>query len=135
MKLQNLVLSVAAGLTLLACTSPEPAALLQLPPIPPENDLKFDMSYYDSIDMTPRSARTERELAIFGELQRLDMIRDFRKHDREKGVTPEPDTDSVSERMGDGPLLGFANKAERLADIYRKIDSLKVLEHIPLTPH
>ena len=142
MKLQNLVLSVAASLWVIACTTPEPAGLPQPPPVPaekdlkPENDLTFDMRYYDSIEMTPRSARTERELAIFRQLNRLNDLRAHRQHDRETGVTPKPDTDSIFEQLGSGnPVRGFASRAEKLADIYRKIDSLKVLAHIPLTPH
>ena len=135
MKLRNLVLSVAAGLTATACTAPEPAALPQPPPSLEENDLKFDMRYYDSIEMTPRSARTERQLAIFRQLQRLDMVREFRKHDRERGVTPEPDTNAIYEQVSGEPAVRFPSKAAALADNYRKIDSLKVLENIPLTPH
>ena len=109
------------------------------PPTPPpaaDNELHFDKRYLDSIDMEPRSARTERELAIFIQLKRLENI----KQDllNAEGVLvplsqqPNPPFD---ESIGGGPTKHFAGKAEALADIYHKIDSLKVLENIPLTPH
>ena len=123
-------------LLLTGCPQSAPQDLLQPPPIPPENDLKFDTLYYDSIYLPHRSARTERERAISIQLDRLDGIREHRKHDREKGVTPRPDTNAIGEQIGSGnPVRHFANKAALLADIYHQIDSLKVLEHIPLTPH
>ncbi|WP_156176288.1 hypothetical protein [Hymenobacter terrenus] len=120
------------GLLLLTgCPTHEPAS----PPPPPQakgNELHFDMRYYDSIEMTLQSERTKRERAIFDQLARLDMTKPPPKHVRIK--MPDP-TDSIYEHAAGGPVRGFANKAELLADIHRKIDSLKVLEHIPLTPH
>jgi hypothetical protein len=133
------------GLLLLTgCPKQEPA--LPPPPIardvvPPDGGLHFDMRYYDSIEMTPRSPRTERELAISTQLHRLKYatkpLRNKQGQTLEEAMhIPKQPNDSVYEQMGEGnPVRGFANEAELLADIHRKIDSLKVLEHIPLTPH
>jgi len=104
-----------------------------------EKDLRFDRRYYDSIELPKRSPRTERERAIYNQLIRLDMAKPF-YHNSKGELVPIPpkqpgDSDSVFEQTGDEPVVGFANEAEQLADIHRKIDSLKVLEHIPLTPH
>jgi hypothetical protein len=104
-------------------------------PVAQDNDLHFDMRYYDSIEMTPRSPRTERELAIFIQLQRLKMTKPFRNKQGQIVPTPESPNDSVYTQIGGSKAAGFANQAEEIADIQRKIDSLKVLEHIPLTPH
>ena len=106
------------------------------PPQAADNELNFDKRYYDSIEMKSKSPRTERELAIFTQLLRLERIKGDLQNAEGKVLPlsqqPNPPYD---ERMGDGPLMHFEGKAEALADIYRKIDSLKVLEHIPLTPH
>ena len=120
------------GLTLLTgCPQAPP------PPAPAvENDLRFDTRYLDSLD-GPQSARTQREMAIYGQLGRLELAK--RSNSRYKHLidsTGKKDpTDSVFDSSNGGPLVGFPNRAAHFADIYRKIDSLKVLEHIPLTPH
>jgi len=104
-----------------------------------EKDLRVDPRYYDSIMLGNPSARTQRELAISDQLDRLHLAQPF-YHNSKGELVPVPpkqpgDSDSVFEKAGDEPVVGFANRAEQLADIHRKIDSLKVLEHIPLTPH
>lgn len=106
-------------------------------PVAPTNkpatstELTFDRRYLDSLSAgPPYSARTQRQLAIMLQLKRLGMYTEPRF--RSKEGNPQ---DSIYEHVGDGPLVGFANRAEHLADIHRKMDSLKVLENIPLTPH
>ena len=133
---RSLVLGASLlGLSLLTgCPQTPP----QAPALPPaaDNELHFDQRYYDSIDMKPRSARTERELAIFTQLQRLEMAKPPRNSKGKVLVLPKQSGDSIYEQIGEGnPARGFANETARLADIHRKIDSLKVLEHIPLTQH
>lgn len=116
-----------------APTSPSPVADSI---VPPDGGLHFDGRYYDSIEMTPRSPRTERELAIYNQLQRLEMTKPYRNKKGQVVPLPKQPNDSIYEQIGEGqPSRGFANEADRLADIHRKIDSLKMLEHIPLTPH
>ena len=123
------------GLTLLT-GCPQTPPQVPAPPQAANNELHFDKRYYDSIEMTPRSARTERELAIFTQLQRLEMAKPPRNSKGQVIVLPKQSSDSIYEQIGEGsPARGFANEMDRLADIHRKIDSLKVLEHIPLTPH
>ncbi len=123
------------------CPSQEQAPPLTPPPVadsvvPHDGGLHFDGRYYDSIEMTPRSPRTERELAIYNQLARLEMIKPYRNKKGQIVSTPKQPNDSIYEQIGEGnPSRGFANEAERLADIHRKIDSLKILEHIPPTPH
>ena len=109
------------------------------PPTPPpaaDNELHFDKRYLDSLD-GPRSARTQRQMAIYGQLRRLEMVRNplFRAADSIARLKMKEPNDSVFDSTNGGPLRGFPNEAAQLADIYRKIDSLKVLEHIPVTPH
>ncbi|WP_046246151.1 hypothetical protein [Hymenobacter terrenus] len=124
-------------LLLTGCPTQEPTP----PPPPPQakdNELHFDMRYYDSIEMYPQSERTKRQLAISQQLTRLEN--ETNPVRRNGKIVPMPKikmpNDSIYEQMGEGnPVRGFANRAELLADIHRKIDSLKVLEHIPLTPH
>jgi hypothetical protein len=131
------VIAVLLGFVLLVqCTQdPKPKPPAAVAPLK-DNELHFDMRYYDSIEMTPRSPRTERELAIFLQLQRLDMTKPFRNQKGQIVPMPKQRNDSVYEQIGVGnPRRGFASEAELQADIHRKIDSLKVLEHIPLTPH
>ena len=94
---------------------------------PPE--LRFDERYDDSIGLgPPYSARTQREMAIYYHLTRLKLVTFGAKYDN--GIPS-----NVSEHMGDGPFHNFPSKEAQLADIYRNLDSLKVLEHIPLTPY
>jgi hypothetical protein len=94
------------------------------------------MRYYDSIEVYPQSERTKRQLAISTQLHRLeDVTKPIPNRQGKIVQIPKQKNDSVYEQMGYGPVRGFANEAELLADIYRRIDSLKVLEHIPLTPH
>lgn len=105
-------------------------------PLTKNNTLHFDMRYYDSLEIPPRSARTERELAIYIQLTRLEYIEEDLLNAEGKLVPlsqqPNP---SIDESMAGGPVQHFAGKAELLADIRHKMDSLKVLEHIPLTPY
>lgn len=124
-----LLLSAALG----GCPQTPPPQATAPPPAPQE--LTFDRQYYDSISLPPpRSARTERQLAIFMQLQRLRMTQPYRTQQGQVVPTGEQSSDSVYEQLGVGqPRRGFANKAQELADIHRKLDSLKVLEHIPLT--
>lgn len=99
-----------------------------------DGELYFDERYLDSTDTEPESSwsnRTRREMAIQTQLRRLDMAT---LEGRDKPAKPNL-TDSTFERVGRGPLIGYPNQAALLADIYRKIDSLKVLEHLPVTPH
>jgi hypothetical protein len=56
------------------------------PPIPPQaadSELHFDKHYLDSLD-GPRSVRTQREMAIYTQLRRLEMSKNprFRKKAR-----------------------------------------------------
>lgn len=106
------------------------------PPQAADNELHFDKRYLDSIEMKNRSPRTERELAIFTQLLRLERIkRDLQNAEGKVVPLSQQPNPPYDERIGDGDLVHFEGKSEALADIYRKIDSLKVLEHIPLTPH
>lgn len=132
---------LAAAVLLTGCPQHEPPG----PPTAGDTDLhdgelRLDPLYYDSIEMHPQSARTQRQLAISTELHRLEYatkpLRNKQGQTMEEAhPLPAEPNDSFYTRIGDGPLVGFANKAQELADIHRKIDSLKVLEHIPLTPH
>lgn len=133
---RTLLLGISlVGLTLLTgCPQTPP----QVPTTPPsaDNELHFDRRYYDSIEMKHRSPRTERELAIYTQLLRLDRIKqDLQNAEGKVDPLSQQPNPSFDERIGDGPLMHFKGKAEALADIYHKIDSLKVLEHIPLTPY
>lgn len=98
-----------------------------------DGGLYFDERYLDSTDTEPEaswSARSQREMAIFMQLKRLSVAK--------RGIVAAgaaAGKDSVWEQVGNGPLVGYRNEAGAFADIYHKIDSLKVLEHIPLTPH
>jgi hypothetical protein len=118
------------GLTLAASCSqgPRPAATTaQVPVKIRETELRFDERYLDSISLgPPYSARTQRQLAILNQLKRLDIAK---RSENDSGQN-----DSVYEHVGGGPLVGFPNRAAHLADIYRKIDSLKALEYISETP-
>lgn len=100
-----------------------------------DNELHFDKHYLDSLDQKPRSARTQRELAILMQLKRLEMLKPYKNKKGDTLLTSKQLNDSVYERTGDGPLIGFRDEVAQRADVYRKIDSLKTLEHIPLTPH
>jgi hypothetical protein len=133
---RSLLLGISLlGLTLLT-GCPQTPPQMSAPPQAADNELHFDKRYYDSIEMTPRSARTERELAIFTQLQRLDHIkRDLQNAEGKIDPLSQQPNPPFEERVGDGPIMHFAGKEEALADIYHKIDSLKVLEHVPLTPH
>lgn len=91
---------------------------------PQATELRFDVRYLDSLDH-PRSARTQRQLAIEHQLTRL--------HEAMSSTTSEGAV--YEQAVEDGPFVGFPTKAARLADINRRIDSLKILEGIPLTPH
>jgi hypothetical protein len=122
------------GLLLAGCSQSSPQAPPQRP-LFKDHGLHFDVRYYDSIRMTPRSARTERQLAIFTQLQRLeDIERDFLNAEGKPVPLAQQPNPPINEQIGDGPVRHFAGKAEQLADIYRKIDSLNVLEHISPTP-
>jgi len=103
-----------------------------------ETDLRFDERYYDSVQMPNQSPRTKREWAIYTQLTRLHLTLPPRNNQGE--LVPMPakqpgESDSVFEINGGQPAVGWANEAQELADIHRKLDSLKVLEHIPLTPY
>jgi len=64
------------------------------------------------------------------------MTKPYRNKKGQVVPLPKQPNDSIYEQIGEGqPSRGFANEADRLADIHRKIDSLKLLEHIPLSPH
>ncbi len=122
--------SLLMGLMLLTgCPQAPPQS--PTPPKAADNELHFDKRYLDSLD-GPRSARTQRQMAIYGQLRRLEMAKRTTKSTIAGQKAPN---DSVFDSTNGGPLLKFPNKEAHLADIYRKIDSLKVLEHIPLTPH
>lgn len=124
------------GLVLLTgCPQTPPKAPVRPPrSVVKDNNLHFDMRYYDSIEMTPRSAHTERELAIFIQLQRLESVeRNLLNAEGKLVPLSQQPNPSIEESMAGGPVQHFAGKAELLADIRHKMDSLKVLEHIPLT--
>lgn len=94
--------------------------------------LHFDERYLDSIDIKPKSswsARTRREIAIYGELNRLELVKESLRKPSVKL------TDSVSMGKPGEMAVRYRSNAVLLAEIYRKIDSLKVLEHLPVTPH
>ena len=98
----------------------------------PEVGLYFDEAYLDSLDHPPYNERIQRQLAIRIQLTRLRLEVYADEDYKDKKVSL---ADSIYEGAGDDrPRIGFANRAAHLADIYRKIDSLKVLEHQPLTP-
>jgi hypothetical protein len=98
--------------------------------------LHFDERYLDSQDVRPQSARIQRELAIQTQLRRLSLVQLASTIPAKRQASAPPiSSDSVFEGVDGGPLLGYPNGQANLADIYRKIDSLKVLEQIPLTPH
>lgn len=132
---RSLVLGASLlGLTLLTgCPQTPPQA--PTPPQAADNELHFDKRYLDSLD-GPRSARTQREMAIYTQLRRLEMSKNprFREKDSTERLKMKQPNDSVFERAGGGPLRGYRNQAALDADIYRKIDSLKVLEHLPIIP-
>lgn len=140
-------LAWAATLLLGACHQPAPeatpaqdraAALAGRSPganLSPDHDgpLYYDLRYLDSTDTEPEnswSARSRREMAIKQELRRLGLAKR-----PSRGPVLYPGEDSVWEQRGDGRLIGFLSEKAELADIYRKLDSLKALEHIPLTSH
>lgn len=126
------------SLLLLSCsqspTQPPPPAYFAV-----ENDLRFDERYYDSLDAPPSSysARTRREQAIAHQLRRLFHMSMSTKYGYHVDTTGQRmRIDSVFDRPDvDGPQVGFRNNDALMADVYRRIDSLKILEHIPLTPH
>lgn len=98
-----------------------------------DGGLYYDERYADSTDVRPISARTQREIAINTQLRRLHLAR---LGEDPTSLTATAETiDSVYEQVNGGRLVGYRNVTAQLADIHRKIDSLKVLEHIPLTPH
>ncbi|WP_046244931.1 hypothetical protein [Hymenobacter terrenus] len=129
------VLAVGAGLlglvALLQCSQePKPARDLSEGAPPKDGELRFDERYLDSLSAPPStySARTWRQLAIRHQLARLEMA--------SRPFPPDLQNDSVSERVeAGGPVVKFPNEAASLADIYHRIDSLKVLEGLPVTPH
>jgi hypothetical protein len=119
------------GLTLLiGCSQgpPNPANVPEAKPQATDNELHFDERYLDSLD-EPRSARAQREMAILWQLKRLKMV-------RRSTYDPTAPNDSVFDQpVAGSPLVGYLNDSAQLIDIYRRIDSLKVLENIPITPH
>ena len=127
-------LSVVA--VLLAGCTPDAPPPPPPPPLAQNHDLHFDMRYYDSIEMEPQSERTKREAAIYKQLERLRMAQPHRNKQGKTVPMPKAPNDSLYEQIGEGkPARGWANAAERLADIHHQMDSLKVLEHIPITPY
>jgi hypothetical protein len=123
------------GLTLLT-GCPQTPPQIPTPPQTADKELHFDKRYLDSLD-GPRSARTQREMAIYTQIRRLEMSKNprFRAKDSIELLKIKEPNDSIFESAGGGPLRGYRNQAALDADIHRKIDSLKVLEHIPVTPH
>ena len=124
--------AASIGLALLVQCSQEskPARDLTLGAPPKDGELHFDERYLDSL-YVPRSsfsARTWRELAIRHQLTRLKLA-------RIPSPVGEPEGPVSTQTEVDGPTVVFPNEAADLADIYRRIDSLKVLEHLPVTPH
>ena len=118
-------------------TSSAPRTLEVSQPANSLAQLHFDKRYADSIRLgPPYSARTRRQMAIQDQLARLVMV------EQELILVGQQDAaglmagqDSVHEYVG-GRLVGhFVTPAAQLADIHRQLDSLKVLEHIPLTPY
>lgn len=98
------------------------------------SELRFDRRYLDSIALgPPYSERTLREWAIRNQLGRLEDYNRFKaEHLKEdSSATYGP----VDESFGDGPERHFPNGKAYLTDVYRQMDSLKTLEHIPLTPY
>lgn len=147
-RLTSIALALSLGLfsschqeTTPSIAVPQQAASSQRPPgaiLSQDHDgtLHFDERYLDSQDVRPQSARIQRELAIQTQLRRLSLVqRDSANHPERWATIPSISKDSVFEHVNGGPLLGYSNERAHLADIYRKIDSLKVLEHISLTPH
>lgn len=139
---------LAAALLLAGCHQPAPeappaqdsdraAALAGRSPgayLSPDHDgaLYYDLRYLDSTDTEPKatwSARTRREMAIKQQLRLLDMA------NRPPVRPTAPGHDSILVQGENSSLIPYPSKAEWRADIYRKIDSLKVLEHLPITPH
>jgi hypothetical protein len=96
--------------------------------IPDAFGLHFDRRYLDSISIgPPYSARTQRQMAIYVQLTRWNSLKSPYHH------VDGGSNDSTVEFVG-GKRKAFATRAAHLADIRRKIDSLKVLERIPLNP-
>ena len=133
-------LSVSVGLLVSGCryehnqevqSAPKGGAILSK-----EHDgaLYFDERYLDSQDVRPQNARIQRQWAIYTQLRRLDLSKQAAKASVSH-AGPAPTSDSVFEHVNGGSLVGYANEQALSADIYRKIDSLKKLEHLPITPH
>lgn len=147
-RLTSVVLALCLGL-LSSChqESSQPVAVSQQvgsPERPPgailshdhDGALHFDERYLDSQDVRPQSARIQRELAIQTQLRRLSLVKMDSTEHPERWIKSQPfSKDSVFEHVNGGPLIGYPNEQAYLANIFRKIDSLKTLEHIPLTPH
>lgn len=143
MRLRNLLLlGILLPLLLLAALA---LNAWRQPPLPKpptsipyyaDKDLHFDPRYYDSLD-NPRTERAKRERAILHQLSRQKMARPLVsyygfRHDTTGDYYSH---DTVYEHVGGGPLVRWKSQAAQRQDINRKIDSLKILEHLPLTPH
>lgn len=118
------------GLMLLSDCSQGPPNPANAPEAKPQaTELSFDERYLDSLSLgPPYSARTLREQAIDRQLRRLEMA-------KRSAYDPAQQTDSVWDSPTGGPLVGYPSRTAQLADIQRRLDSLKVLEHIPITSH
>lgn len=73
----------------------------QTPPQAADNELHFDKRYLDSLD-GPRSARTQREMAIYTQLRRLEMFKNprFREKDSTERLKMKEPNDSIFESAG-----------------------------------
>lgn len=84
------------------------------------------------------TARALRQLAIYHALSRLKNVRDTEKGNIDGHPIPAEALDPnapITEGIGGGPKITYPNFAAYKADVEHDIDSLKVLEGIPLTPH
>lgn len=99
-----------------------------------DGKLHFDERYLDSQNVRPQNARMQRQFAIQTQLYRLNLAKRAASQPP-NSYGPPPTSDSVFESANGGKLRGWVNNRAQLVDIYRKIDSLKKLQHLPITPH
>lgn len=138
----NKLLRLGAILIVLLLTGWIAVSWIRRVPYPPrtvpvaDNELHFDMRYIDSID-NPRTERSKRELEIWHQLARQKLARPLlARYGLQSDTTGQYQrNDSTTEQIGEGPFVRWRSKAAWRRDINRKIDSLKVLEHLPITPH
>lgn len=135
-------LSLLAGGLLVVATLTrchEETAVSQQPTskVPVAKELHFDPDSLEFNSLHP-NARVLRQRAIYFALNRLKSVRDTEKGNIDGHPIPAEALDPnapITEGIGNGPHITYPNFAAYKADVEHDIDSLKVLEGIPLTPH